>query len=130
MSKEKMGKDEYIKRLSEALAQQGQPVPPEGEALQEAADNSLLSSLSKLMALAEQYPNLKLSTNFESLMSALIEVEKDLAAERIKFNNVINTYTTNVAKFPCNIFAFIYGFPRAPYFEATQEAKDFRLIDY
>lgn len=130
MSKNQTEKDEYLKRLSETFAQQSQSVPSEGEALQETADNNLLSSLSKLMALAEQYPNLKLSTSFESLMTALIEVEKDLAAERIKLNATINIYTTNVAKFPCNIFAFIYGFPRAPYFEATQEAKDFKLIEY
>jgi LemA protein len=89
-----------------------------------------MASLSKLMALAEQYPDLKLSSNFQSLMAALIEVEKDLATERIKLNDMVNTYTTNVAKFPCNMFAVLYGFPRSPYFEATEEAKAFKLITY
>jgi len=130
MSKNQTGKEEYLKSLSEAFEQQSPFVPSEGGTLQETEDKNLLSSLSKLMALAEQYPNLKLSTNFESLMTALIEVEKDLAAERIKFNDAANIYTTNVAKFPCNIFAFLYRFPRSPYFKATQDAKDFKLIRY
>ena len=82
------------------------------------------------MAIAEQYPDLKLSTNFESLMAALVEVEKDLATERIKFNNEINIYTTNVVRFPCNIFAHIFGFELKPYFESTNEAKTFKRIEY
>ncbi|HIJ79403.1 MAG: LemA family protein [Desulfobulbaceae bacterium] len=95
-----------------------------------ASQSSLLNSLSKLMAVAEQYPDLKLSVNFGSLMAALVEVERDLAAKRIIFNEQTNIYTTNVAKFPCNIFAWLFGFKQFGYFKANDEAKDFKVIEY
>jgi LemA protein len=92
--------------------------------------NDFLSSLSGMTAIAEQYPDLKLSTNFESLMAALVEVEKDLAAERIKFNDTANIYTTNVAKFPCNLFALAFGFERLDYFTANKAAQEFKVINF
>lgn len=88
------------------------------------------SALDRLLAIAEQYPDLKLASNFESLMAALVEVEKDLATERIKFNDAVNTYTTNIAKFPINVYAMLFGFEKVPYFEATEDARQFRPIDY
>jgi len=93
-------------------------------------DLGATASLTRLMAIAEQYPDLKLSTNFERLMTALIEVEKDLSLERMKHNKVTNIYTTNVAKFPCLIFARIFGFEIVPYFAASEEAVQFKTITY
>jgi len=89
-----------------------------------------LTSLSKLMAVAEQYPDLKLSTTFQSLMAALIEIEKDLATERIDYNDKVNIYTTKMASFPTNFYAFIFGFKEKPYYEATRNAKTFVPINY
>ncbi len=89
-----------------------------------------LAALDRLLAVAEQYPDLKLSANFLSLMTALIEVEKDLAAERIRYNDMANFYTTTLYKFPTNFYAWIFGFEDLPYFEATEEAKRFKPIDY
>ncbi|HIJ19419.1 MAG TPA: hypothetical protein HPP58_00075 [Deltaproteobacteria bacterium] len=89
-----------------------------------------LSVLGRLLAVAEQYPDLKLSSNFNNLMTALIEVEKDLAGERIKFNDAVNIYTTNIAKFPLNAYAWTFGFKTRPYFEATAEASKFKPITY
>ena len=89
-----------------------------------------LSGLGRLLAIAEQYPDLKLSNNFSSLMAALVEVEKDLATERIRYNDVANTYSTVLAKFPINFHAKLFGFEEQPYYEATEEAKSFKPIDY
>lgn len=94
-----------------------------------AAGKSLLPQAG-LIAIAEQYPDLKLSVNFQSLMNALIEVEKDLAGERIKLNDKINIYTTIAYSFPGNIIAMIFGFELKPYFEATLEAKTLKPIEY
>ena len=88
------------------------------------------SALGRILAIAEQYPDLKLSATFQNLMTALIEVEKDLATERIRFNDAVNIYTTNVAKFPINFHAWLFGFESRPYFEATGDAKSFKPIDY
>ena len=89
-----------------------------------------LSGWDRLMAVAEQYPDLKLSGNFQNLMTALIEVEKDLATERIQYNDMANLYTTTLFKFPTNFYAWAFGFKTLPYFEATSEAKRFKPIDY
>ena len=126
MSGSDIKQDEKLKELSSLIDKEKQVVAADAAPSQ----SDLLSSLSSLVAIAEQYPDLKLSTNFESLMVALVEVEKDLAAERIKFNNEINIYTTNVVKFPCNIFAYIFEFETNPYFESTSEAKNFKRIEY
>jgi len=130
MSAGEPNQEEKLKELSALIDKGKQAVAADGGAGAAASGNDLLSSLSSLVAIAEQYPNLKLSTNFESLMAALVEVEKDLAAERIKFNNEANIYTTNVVKFPCNIFAYIFGFETRPYFDSTMEAKNFKRIEY
>ena len=63
-------------------------------------------------------------------MAALVEVEKDLATERIRYNDVANTYSTVLAKFPINFHAKLFGFEEQPYYEATEEAKSFKPIDY
>ena len=89
-----------------------------------------LSALNRLLAVAEQYPDLKLSSNFNNLMTALIEVEKDLAEERIRFNDAVNIYTTNIIKFPINAYAWIFGFKAQTYFEASADAQKFKPIDY
>jgi LemA protein len=94
-----------------------------------AAGKSLLPQAG-LIAIAEQYPDLKLSANFQNLMNALIEVERDLASERIKLNDKINIYTTIAYSFPGNIIAMIFGFELQPYFEATTEAKTLKPIEY
>ena len=86
--------------------------------------------LERLLAIAEQYPDLKLSTNFDNLMTALVDVERDLAVERLSYNDVANIYSTTLSKFPINIYARIFGFEKYPYFEATDEAKSFKPIDY
>jgi LemA protein len=96
----------------------------------EVAGADPVSALNRLLAIAEQYPDLKLSSNFLSLMTALIEVEKDLAGERIKYNDAANVYTTNMTKFPINIYAWVFGFELQPYFEATEDAKSLKPIDY
>ncbi len=107
------------------------PVPPVPQAKLMGIDQGSLASLGKqLLAVAEQYPDLKLSVSFGSLMTALIDVEKDLAAERQKFNDAVNTYTTNVIKFPSNIYAALFEFSPQSYFEATQDAKQLVPITY
>lgn len=89
-----------------------------------------LPALGQLLAVAEQYPQLKLSQNFDSLMAALVDVEKDLAMERIKYNESANTYSTTYITFPANVYAWIFRFEIQPYFEATDEAKQFKPIEY
>jgi LemA protein len=91
---------------------------------------SLGDKLSGLMAVAENYPDLKLSENFQKFMEVIIETEKDLSDERIKYSNIVNTYTTYLRTFPGRFFALLYGFEELPYYKADREAEGFRPIDY
>ena len=87
-------------------------------------------TLPQLLAIAEQYPDLKLSNAFLNLMTALIEVEKDLSQERIRFNDMVNQYSTTVSKFPINIYSRLFGFKAQEYFQATEEAKVLQPIKF
>ncbi|MFH1489791.1 MAG: LemA family protein [Pseudomonadota bacterium] len=104
------------------------PVPGKGAGMLAGTLPAL--GLDRLLAVAEQYPDLKLAANFQSLMAALVEVEKDLSMERVKYNDAVNTYTTNLAKFPIKFVGRIFDFKEIPYFEATEDARRFRPIDY
>lgn len=89
-----------------------------------------LNPLGKLMAVAEQYPDLKLSATFTSLMTALIDVEKDIAAERLKYNDLVNKYAGMTQLFPGNLFASMFNFPEKSYFTPTEQAKTLVPIGY
>ncbi|SLM32724.1 Putative LemA family protein (modular protein), magnetosome protein MamQ. Homology with gene DMR_41130 of RS-1 [Desulfamplus magnetovallimortis] len=102
----------------------------QGKAMAALAPDTMESLGRLLLAVAEQYPDLKLSANFSSLMAALVEVEKDLATERLKFNDAVNAYTTNIAKFPSNLYAAMFNFPPQSYFEPTNDAKQLVPISY
>ena len=81
-------------------------------------------------ALAEQYPDLKLSANFIRFMDALVESEKDLANERLTYAATVNTYTTTIACIPGRWYAKLYRFHGYPYYEIADDAKHFRPVDY
>ncbi len=87
------------------------------------------ASLAGLLAVAEQYPDLKLSVTFQSLMAAIVEVEKDLAAERLKYNEDVMAYMEFVRRFPSRIFATIFGFTGQGYFIADEHAQRFVPLD-
>lgn len=88
------------------------------------------AALAGLLAVAEQYPDLKLSANFQSFMAALVEVEKDIAGERIKYNEANMAYLDYVARVPSNFFAALFGFESTPYFKATQEAQNLKPVAF
>jgi len=79
---------------------------------------------------AEQYPDLKLSGNFQNLMNALVEVEKDLSGQRLLFNEAALAYSDYVYRFPSNVFSAVFGFKPPVYFKATQEAQSLKPINY
>jgi len=81
--------------------------------------------LSALMAIAESYPDLKLSDNVRRLMEALVEIEKDICSERMNYAEVVNLYSTARMTFPGNIFGWAMGFRTIPYYKADSDSKYF-----
>lgn len=83
----------------------------------------LSSALSRLMAISENYPNLKANENFRDLQAQLEGTENRIAVERRKFNEEVRGYNAYIRAFPKNIIANMLGFTKKPYFEATAGAE-------
>ena len=83
----------------------------------------LSSALSRLMAISEQYPNLKANENFRDLQAQLEGTENRIAVERRKFNEEVKGYNAYIRFFPKNILAGMFGFTPKPYFEAVSGAE-------
>ena len=86
------------------------------------------NTLSGLMAIAEQYPDLKLSENFRTLMTSITESEGKLAELRFTYNNSINEYTNVKDTFPGLIFKFIFKPPDYEYFKPDEDVQ--KLIPF
>ncbi len=89
----------------------------------QAAQGEISSALSRLMAVAENYPNLKANQNFLELQAQLEGTENRIAVERRNFNEAAREYNTYIRRFPANIFAGMFGFEKKAYFEAEPGAE-------
>jgi len=77
-----------------------------------AANSQLDSAISRLLVIAENYPNLKSDQNFLRLQDELAGTENRIAVERRKYNEVVQRYNTQIALFPNNLIASMSGFQR------------------
>ena len=90
-----------------------------------AANSQLDSALGRLFVVVENYPNIKANENFQRLQDELAGTENRIAVERRKYNEVVQRYNTDIALFPKNIAASMFGFPREDaYFKADTSAKE------
>ncbi len=86
--------------------------------------------LSKVFAIAERYPALRLSENFQRFMDALVDAEDKIAEQRMIYNERANIMSTEVGKFPGFVFAKIYGFEAPPFFEPEEDARIPPTVEY
>jgi LemA protein len=89
----------------------------------QAAQGEVTSALSRLLAVAEAYPDLKANQNFLELQSQLEGTENRIAVERRKFNETATTYNTSLKRFPTILYAGMLGFKERPYFQAEEGSK-------
>ena len=94
-----------------------------GIAEQAAAENVLTGALRKLFALAEAYPELRASENFQQLQGELAETENKISISRQIYNDATLTYNNAVQTVPSNLVAGIFGFRIREYFEVEGEAR-------
>lgn len=87
-------------------------------------NNQITAALSKLMALAESYPDLKANQNFMDLSTQLTRVEEDIANSRKYYNAVVKNFNNKVQMFPSNIIGKIFGFSEKKMFEAAEGEKE------
>jgi LemA protein len=96
-----------------------------------AADAPLQTALSRLLVLQENYPNLKSNENFLRLQDELAGTENRIAVERRKYNETVQKYNTDIALFPENIAASMFGFGREDaYFKAEAGAKEVPKVKF
>lgn len=96
----------------------------------QAAQNEVGGALGRLIAIAENYPDLKANQNFLELQSQLEGTENRIAVERKNFNDAANQFNTYIRKFPQSLFAGILGFDKKPYFEAEEGASKAPTVEF
>jgi len=94
------------------------------------AQGELSSALGRLIAVVENYPDLKANQNFLELQSQLEGTENRIAVERKNFNEVAQAYNTAVRSFPTNIIASLFHFNTKGYFTASEGAETAPKVEF
>lgn len=120
-----------LNEVTQARASVGQVNLPQGTAPTDAqklaefqqAQARLGSALSRLLVVAERYPDLKATAAFRDLQAQLEGTENRIAVERGRFNEAVQAYNTAIKRFPAVIFAGMFGHTPRPYFTSTPGAE-------
>ena len=94
------------------------------------ANEQLTSSLNRLLAIAENYPDLKSNTVYTSLMDELAGTENRISYARTNYNTSVTNYNKTIRRFPWNILAKIFGFTNADFFEAANGAETVPEVNF
>lgn len=93
-------------------------------------NEQLSSGIGRLLALAENYPDLKANQNFMDLSAQLARVEEDIANSRKYYNAVVKNMNNKVQMFPSNIFAGIFGFKTMKMFETDAAEREVVKVEF
>ena len=94
------------------------------------AQGELASALGRLIAISENYPDLKASEQFKELQAQLEGTENRINVARTNFNNEAKKYNTTIRTFPRNLFAGMLGFTQRAYFEADAGANQAPKVQF
>jgi LemA protein len=95
----------------------------DGVAQQAQAENALTGAIGRLFAVAEQYPQLRATENFQQLQADLTDTEQKIAVSRQVYNDTVQTYDTALETVPTNVIAGIFRFQEREYFEIEDGAR-------
>ena len=96
-----------------------------------AANGQLDSAIGRLLAISENYPQLKSNENFLRLQDELAGTENRIAVERKRYNDSIQAYNTYLRQFPNSIFARWAGFqPNNAYFQASETSRAVPKVEF
>lgn len=101
-----------------------------GPAAKAQANGELNSALSRLLVIAENYPNLKADKNFRALMDELAGTENRIAVARKDYNDSVQIYNTKIRSLPTSLFAGMMGFGPKEYFKAEEGAKQVPQVKF
>ena len=94
------------------------------------ANAGLTSALGRLLAIVENYPDLKANQNFIRLQDELAGSENRIAVERKRYNDAVRVYNTAIKRFPTNFIARSFDFTEREYFEAQEEAQQVPEVEF
>jgi LemA protein len=94
------------------------------------ASNEMSGFLSRLLVIAENYPQLKANENFMKLQDELAGTENRLAVARNRYNEAVTNYNTAIRVFPSNILAGLFGFTAKQFFQAPESAKQVPQVTF
>jgi LemA protein len=92
--------------------------------------NQIESTLSKLLIISENYPELKANQNFLALQDELANTENKIAVERGRFNDAVRIYNAKVRTFPVSIIAGMSGFGQREYFQSQSGAESAPKVNF
>jgi LemA protein len=95
-----------------------------------AASNQQTAALGRLLAVVENYPQLRANEQFNRLMDELAGTENRIATERMRYNERIQEFNSQRRRFPSNVTAKMFGFKEYPYFTAPPEAQKVPKVDF
>lgn len=95
-----------------------------------AANNELSSALSRLLVVVENYPTLKADSQYTALMDELAGTENRIQVARKDYNDTVQGYNKKIKQFPSVIFANMFGFDEAEYFQAAEGAETAPTVDF
>jgi LemA protein len=98
-------------------AQEARTVPEQAQ-----AENMLTQAIGRLFAVAEQYPELRATENFQQLQAQLADTEQKIAVSRQVYNDAVLTYDTALETVPTNLVAGMFNFEEKQYFEIEEPA--------
>jgi LemA protein len=105
-------------------------ITPDQLAAFQKAQSGLSSSLGRLLAVSENYPELKANQSFLELQTQLESTENRIKVERDRFNDQVTAYNKKVRRFPGNFYATIFGFAEKAQFQAEESAQNAPTVEF
>jgi LemA protein len=94
------------------------------------AAGEMQGALSRLLVVAESYPDLKANQNFLALQDELAGTENRISVERRRYNETVQAYNTSIRRFPGSVWAGLFKFERRTSFESTPEASIVPRVEF
>src|SRR6266436_58973 len=115
--------------LTQVVEARAKAVSAPDQASRMAAENQITAGLGKLLAVMENYPQLKADENVLKLQEELTTTENQLAFARQAYNDVVLELNTRIQTFPSNVIANNFGFHPADYFKGAPEEQAVPKVD-
>jgi LemA protein len=109
--------------FEEVTKARGSAQAAQGPGTQAAAEDFLTQALGRLMVVAEQYPQLRATENFQQLQQQLSETEDQIQITRRVYNDTVQTYNTLIQQFPASVLANSFHFEPRQFFDAPKESE-------